>query len=69
MGKSTIVESKVTKKPLDIFNDDVDLDSSDYSDDTPVIIPLGKLRKILHEHIEMAFDDSTYSGLIEQFKD
>ena len=66
MGKSTIVESKVSKKPLDIFNDDVDLDSSDYSDDTPVIIPLGKLRKILHD---LTFDDSTYNELIEQFKD
>ena len=49
MGKSTIVESKVTKKPLDIFNDNVDLDSPDYSDDTPVVIPLGKLREILRQ--------------------
>lgn len=69
MGKSTIVESKITKKPLDIFNYDVDLDSADYSDDTPVIIPLGKLREILHDHIDLSFDDSTYNGLIEQFKD
>lgn len=69
MGKSTIIKSKVTTKPLDIFNDNVDMDSDDYDDDTPVVIPLGKLREILHQHIDLAFDDSTYNEFIDQFKD
>ncbi len=68
MGKSTIVESKVTKKPLDIFNDDVDLDSSDYSDDTPVIIQLGKLKEIV-DQVLMEFDGMTYNEFVEKFKD
>ena len=68
MGKSTIVESKVTKKPLDIFNDDVDLDSSDYSDDTPVIIPLGKLKEIV-DQVLMEFDGMTYNEFVEKLKD
>lgn len=69
MGKSTIVQSTVTKKPLDLFKDDVDVDSKDYSDDTPVVIPLGKLREMLHNHIDLVFGDSSYKELIQQYEE
>lgn len=69
MGKSTIVESTVTKKSVELFNDEVDVDSTNYDDTTPVIIPLGKLRQILHEHVDIVFHSSTYAEFIEGFKD
>ena len=55
-------------KSMGISDVDVDLDSSDYSDDTPVIIQLGKLKEIV-DQVLMEFDGMTYNEFVEKFKD
>lgn len=65
MGNNTVKQVQVSKKPKTL--DEVDLEEHDYGDNTPVQMSLGKLRLLLHDHVDLG-GNFNYNEFMDSFR-